>query len=152
MQPSIKGSDGSKNAQIQLKNPFETPKLSRFEYIWEDNTYDILPEFYGSFNLDDFVDWLNTIERVFEGYYVSEETKVKLVSKCLKGRALIWWKQLQTNKQMIGNGKIRDWKKLKKKLKEQFLPFHYLQTPYNDLHDLKQEMRSVFNSGQQIPN
>ena len=29
---------------------------------------------------------------MFESYYVSEENKVKVVSKCLKGRGLTWWK------------------------------------------------------------
>ena len=45
-----------------------------------------------TFYPDELVDWLNTIERVFEYYYVSKETKVKLVSKYFKGRALAWWK------------------------------------------------------------
>ena len=34
-------------------------------YTEEDNISDELPEFYGSFNSDGFVDSLNTIESVF---------------------------------------------------------------------------------------
>ena len=72
-----------------------------------------------------------------------------MVSKCLKERDLAWWKQLQVSRQNKSNEKIRDWKKMKKKLNEQFLPFLYLKTPYNDLHDLKQARRSLSNSREQ---
>ena len=122
---SIKASDGFKDS------PFVNLKWSRLDYTWDDNINDELPEYYGSCNPDEFVDWLNTIEKVLEYYDVFEARKVKLVSKSLRGRALDWWKQLQLNRQTKGNGKIKSWEKTKKKFKEQFLPFHY-----NDLLDL----------------
>jgi hypothetical protein len=42
------------------------------------------------------------------------------------------------NRQRRGKGKFRDWCKMKKKLKEQFFPFKYMQTLYKNLHNLKQ--------------
>ena len=54
-----------------------------------------IPEFHGRFKPEDFVDWLNTIERVFDYYEVMDEKKVKLVAIRLKGRASAWWEQLQ---------------------------------------------------------
>ncbi|GFY95343.1 dihydroxyacetone kinase [Actinidia rufa] len=62
------GSDGSKNAQIQFEYPFGTSKWSKFDYTWENNINNELLEFYRSFNPDDYVNWLNTVERVFEQY------------------------------------------------------------------------------------
>ena len=41
-------------------------------------------EFQGSPKPKDFVDWLNTVERVFDYYEVMDEKKVKLVAICLK--------------------------------------------------------------------
>ena len=40
--PSIEGSDGSKNAQIQSEYPFDTSKWSKFDYTWENNINDKL--------------------------------------------------------------------------------------------------------------
>ena len=40
-------------------------------------------EFQGSLKLKDFIDWLNTIERVFDYYEVMDEKKAKLVTICL---------------------------------------------------------------------
>ena len=39
-----------------------------------------IPEFQGSLELKDFIDWLNTVERVFDYYEVMDENKVKLVT------------------------------------------------------------------------
>ena len=46
-----------------------------------------LPEFHGSLNPNEFIGWLNALERVFDYYEVSDEKKVKLVSIRLKGQA-----------------------------------------------------------------
>ncbi|KAL4620193.1 hypothetical protein ACB092_06G135500 [Castanea dentata] len=92
-----------------------------------------------SLKLTDFVDWLNTVERMFDYYEVMDEKKVKLVAICLKGRAFSWWKRLQIFRQRSGLVKIKSWEKMKKKLHEKFLPFNYTQSLYKDLHNLKQE-------------
>ena len=42
-----------------------------------------IPEFQGSLELKDFIDWLNTVERVFDYYEVMDEKKAKLVTICL---------------------------------------------------------------------
>ena len=42
-----------------------------------------------------------------------------------------------------GKSKIRSWRKMKSKLKEKFLPSHYLQENYSKLHHLKQGSMSV---------
>ena len=98
-----------------------------------------IPKFHGRFKPEDFVDWLNTIERVFDYYEVMDEKKVKLVAIRLKGRASAWWEQLQISHQRSGKVKIKSWEKMKKKLCEQFLPFNYTHSLYKDLHNLKQE-------------
>jgi hypothetical protein len=45
----------------------------------------------GRIQPDKFIDWLNTVERVFEYQYVPEEEKVKIVAIKLKKHASIWW-------------------------------------------------------------
>ncbi len=50
---------------------------------------------------------------------------MKLVTNKLKGRALTWWEQLRRTRVRQGKAKITEWKKMKKKLQNHFLPFGY---------------------------
>ena len=50
-----------------------------------------IPEFDGQLNPDEFVEWMNTVERVFEYKDVSDDKKVKLVALKLRRYASIWW-------------------------------------------------------------
>jgi len=54
-----------------------------------------LPEFEGQLDPDLFLDWLRTVERVFDYKDVVEEKKVKLVALKLRNTppfgGLIWW-------------------------------------------------------------
>ena len=89
------GSDASDDFQSQVNVPFGVPHgrrayPDRVDHKWENNIKVEVPEFQGGLNPDNFVDWLNSVERVFDYYEVSEAKKVKLVSLCLKGRASAW--------------------------------------------------------------
>ena len=90
LQPPTKGSGYVKNSRIQFEDSLLAPHWRRAKL--GDNE---LPKFCGS--LPEFVDWLNSIESIFEYYHVTEETKVKLVSSRLKGRASDWWTQLKVS-------------------------------------------------------
>ena len=41
------------------------------------------------------MEWLSTVERVFEYYEVPEAKKTKLVGIKVHGRASTWWEQVQ---------------------------------------------------------
>ena len=43
---------------------------------------------------EEFVDWLNTIERIFKYGDALENRKVKLAAIKLKKHASLWWKNL----------------------------------------------------------
>ncbi|XP_065620600.1 uncharacterized protein LOC136063732 [Quercus suber] len=144
MQPPHETTDKSDDSHSHFENPFGAPPrgrpyVERNEPRLDYNFKVEIPEFQGSLKPEDFVDWLNTVERVFDYYEVIDEKKVKLVAIRLKGRASAWWEQLQISRQRSGKVKIKSWEKMKKKLREQFLPFNYTQSLYKDLHNLKQE-------------
>ena len=102
-----------------------------------------IPEFEGQLNPDHFLDWLQTVKRVFEYKDVAEDRKVKLIALKLRKYASIWWANLVAKRVRNGKGKIRTWAKMKEKLKSKFLPSHYIQDNYFKLHHLKQGSKSV---------
>ena len=61
----------------------------------------------------------------------------------LRKYASIWWANLVAKRARKGKAKIRSWEKMRDKLKDKFLPSHYLQDNYLKLHHLKQGSKSV---------
>ena len=81
-----------------------------------------LPEFEGKLDPDEFIEWLQTVERIFEYKEVPEDKKVKLVALKLRRYASLWWTNLLAKRARQGKGKIRTWEKMRTKLKARFLP------------------------------
>ena len=102
-----------------------------------------IPEFKGQLDPDIFLDWLQTVERVFEYKDIPEGKKVKLVALKLRKYASIWWSNVVSKRVRKGKNKIKTWEQMKSKLKAKFLPPHYLQDNFLKLHHLKQGSKSV---------
>ena len=54
--------------------------------------------FDGYLHIEDFLDWIDTVEDYFECMGVEEHMKVNFIAYKLKGGARAWWKQLQHNR------------------------------------------------------
>ncbi|XP_042016278.1 uncharacterized protein LOC121764299 [Salvia splendens] len=102
-----------------------------------------IPEFEGRALPDEFIDWLNTVERVFDIKHVSDSNKVKLVAIKLKKHALIWWEHTKKQRSRERKGKIQSWEKMKKLLRRKFLPAHFRQEAFIEYHGCKQGDKSV---------
>ena len=98
---------------------------------------------------DIFLDWLYTIERIFDFKEYSEERKVKLVAIKLKGYASLWWKNLKRERNKEGRRPIQTWEKMKRELKKRFLTENYRQDNYVNFYHFKQYncLRSKYTSG-----
>uniref|UniRef100_A0A2N9IU50 Uncharacterized protein n=1 Tax=Fagus sylvatica TaxID=28930 RepID=A0A2N9IU50_FAGSY len=103
---------------------------SKYEQKWKGSVKIDVPEFSDGLIPDDLIDWINHVECVFEYHDIPNHKKVKIVGTKLKGRASAWWEQIQTQRVRFGKKKIQDWRKMKTKLQEQFMPFNYLQTQF----------------------
>ncbi|XP_042416946.1 uncharacterized protein LOC122005804 [Zingiber officinale] len=77
------------------------------------------PDFDGRNDLNKFIDWLNSVERIFEFQEISEDRKVKFVAIKLKKYASIWWEHLKKQRARDGKQKITTWDKMKKVEKQQ---------------------------------
>ncbi|VFQ82763.1 unnamed protein product [Cuscuta campestris] len=68
-----------------------------------------IPSFSGTLQADDFIDWLNKVDRIFEYKDVPNRDKVKLVAIKLHGRASALWEQMRRSREKMGKPKINDW-------------------------------------------
>ncbi|GKD25307.1 hypothetical protein Tco_1231521, partial [Tanacetum coccineum] len=50
-----------------------------------------IPEFTGKVHPDDFIDWLSTVEHVFDVQDIPDKLKVKLMAIKLRQHASLWW-------------------------------------------------------------
>ena len=66
-----------------------------------------IPEFEGQLDPDHFINWLQTVERVFEYKDIPDDKKVKLVALKVRRYASIWWQNIVSSRMRKGKGKIR---------------------------------------------
>jgi hypothetical protein len=88
------------------------------QFRWAFDLKADIPVYEGRIQSDEFIDWLNTVERVFEYQDVPEEEKVKIVAIKLKKHASIWWEKLKMKRAREGKQKIRTWEKMVKELRK----------------------------------
>ena len=50
-----------------------------------------IPEFEGKLDPDEFIEWLQTVERIFKFKEIPEDKKVKIVALRLRKYASLWW-------------------------------------------------------------
>ena len=96
------------------------PKL-RFQANCNDFRVEI-PEFEGKVNPEEFLDWMHTVQHIFEYKEVPEDKKVKYVALRLRIYASVWQTNLCVERVREKKGKIRTWERMKAKLKARFSP------------------------------
>ena len=55
-----------------------------------------------------------------------------------RGRVAAWWQQLKQSRIRQGKSKINTWEKILKHMCAAFLPYNYMHTLYQQLHNLRQ--------------
>ena len=78
------------------------------------------------------------MESFFEDRNIPGRKQVKFVNRKLKGSAWAWWEQLQRMRTRIRKDPIQNWEKMKKYLKQQFLPSNYQDLVYHEYQNCKQ--------------
>ncbi|GKB80007.1 reverse transcriptase domain-containing protein [Tanacetum coccineum] len=95
-----------------------------------------IPEFTGKVHPDDFIDWLSTVERVFDVRDILDKLKVKLAAIKLRQHASLWWDHVNKRRRIKGKSKVETWEKMKKLMKAKFLPENHRQEAFLDYHYL----------------
>ena len=69
------------------------------------------PTFDGSLHIEDFLDWIRTIQQFFDYMEIPEEKQVKIVADKLRGGAYVWWDQIQFSRRRKRKQVMRTWNK-----------------------------------------
>ncbi|XP_021757878.1 uncharacterized protein LOC110722896 [Chenopodium quinoa] len=101
------------------------------------------PDFEGNLDHNEFLDWVRSMENVFEYKGYNDEKCFKLAILKLKKHASLWYENLKNRRKKDGKSKITSWEKLKKHMNKAFVPKDYLQDAYLKLNSLKQGTMSV---------
>uniref|UniRef100_A0A5B7BER3 RNA-directed DNA polymerase n=1 Tax=Davidia involucrata TaxID=16924 RepID=A0A5B7BER3_DAVIN len=109
-----------------------------------------LPSFNGHLHIESFLDWISEVETFFDCMEISDDKQVKLVAYKLKGGASAWWDQVQQNRRRQGKQPVRTWQKMRRLLRERFLPVDYEQVLYQQYQNCRQGGRSVSEYSQEF--
>ena len=102
-----------------------------------------IPNFSGAAQSDEFIDWLSTVERVFDLKDIPDHLKVKVVAIKLCKYASLWWDHVKQKRHQQGKSRVETWDKMKKLLRAKFLPINYRQDAFFEYHSLMQNNSSV---------
>ena len=81
-------------------------------------------------NIETFLDWIKNTKKKPNYMGTTEHKKVHLVTLKLKGGTSALWDQVVVNRQKQGKHSTRSGKKMKKLMKQRFLPPNYEHTIY----------------------
>ncbi|VFQ89741.1 unnamed protein product [Cuscuta campestris] len=102
-----------------------------------------IPTFEGKNDPDEFLEWLETVERVFDFKDVSNEKKVKIVALKFRKYASTWWTNTCTKRRRNDKEPVSTWVKMRSLLKKKFLPAEYVRENFAKLQTLRQGSKSV---------
>ncbi|KAG7558942.1 Retrotransposon gag domain [Arabidopsis thaliana x Arabidopsis arenosa] len=114
---------------------------------WESSFKCEIPEFHGSSSPEELLDWFGTVDEILEFKRVPLDRCVPLIAIRFRSRAAAWWSQFKSTRARQGKSKIISWDKLRKHMRQNFLPFNYDQVLFQKLQNLRQGNRSVEEHG-----
>ncbi|XP_048228313.1 uncharacterized protein LOC125369577 [Ricinus communis] len=110
----------------------------------EDRSFKLeLPEFDGSSDPENFLDWVRRMESVFDYKDFDDRRRCKMVVLRLTKLAGLWYDNLKAKRRREEKEKIESWEKLKKKMERRWVPREYEQDQYVKLTRLTQGDLSV---------
>ncbi|XP_048229368.1 uncharacterized protein LOC125369936 [Ricinus communis] len=110
----------------------------------EDRSFKLeLPEFDGSSDPENFLDWVRRMESVFDYKDFDDRRRCKMVVLRLTKLAGLWYDNLKAKRRREEKEKIESWEKLKKKMERHWVPREYEQDQYVKLTRLTQGDLSV---------
>ncbi|KAI9162193.1 hypothetical protein LWI28_024772 [Acer negundo] len=109
------------------------------------------PETHRAFNVkveipeqsNEFIEWFNTVDHIFEYQKVPKHRKVKLVAIKLRKHASFLWENLKKQRDKEGRSKILTWIKMKKELTRKYLTKNFWQDVFLKIQNFRQKDLSI---------
>jgi hypothetical protein len=79
-----------------------------------------MPKFDGRSDPEDYFTWELKVEKIFRLHNYSEEKKLAMASLEFEGYALIWWKQLLSDREEDGEDPIVTWQEMNREMRIRF--------------------------------
>jgi hypothetical protein len=119
-----------------VNRPVREPK-------WDSRLRVEIPDFTGSLNSEEYLDWVYTVEEVFKLKNVPPEKQVSLVAIRFRDRAAAWWQNYKYQRYQDRLLPLEEWGDLKRAMDREFLPLNYKQTLFKQFQALTQGSKSV---------
>jgi hypothetical protein len=97
-----------------------------------------MPKFDSGFDPEAYLTWDLKIYKIFHMHNYSKEKKMAMTALEFDNYALIWWEQLLSDREDVGQGYVRSWSEMKREMRARFVPKHYHRDLFDKLQNLKQ--------------
>ncbi|XP_061957345.1 uncharacterized protein LOC133678848, partial [Populus nigra] len=131
------------NLQPQQRQALRMPRNDFIEADEYPNGDDEIPPFRGSSSPEEYLEWIQKVEKVFEWYEYSEERKCKVAALDFTDYAHLWWENLKIQRRRDGEEEIRTWATMKRVMKKRYVLDYYKKELYIRLQNLRQGSLSV---------
>ncbi|XP_074313684.1 uncharacterized protein LOC141648874 [Silene latifolia] len=102
-----------------------------------------LPEFEGSTDSEDYLEWERKMDRMFEFKMSLTTNDVSIAILKLIKTASFWFENLKDRRQREGKQKLKSWEDLKKKMRKKYVPVTYKIDLYKRIAELAQDSLSI---------
>ena len=93
-----------------------------FTQHWETSKKTEIPEFHRRLMPEEFLDWIENVEKFFYLEEVPESKRIPLVTMRLRGSARAWWQHTKVMRSHQRKSKITTWTKMKRYMFAYYLP------------------------------
>eukprot|EP00253_Pinus_taeda_P005469 PITA_05469 len=106
-----------------------------------------VPIYEGGLNLQEVIDWINGMEKLFDYEQTEDEKKVMFAITKLKCHAGLWWDGVQVEMKRLGKQPIKNWSRMVAKLrvKEYIEEFYKVSIRAGESQDTDEKMARYVN-------
>ena len=102
-----------------------------------------IPQFKGTSSPEEYLEWVQRVDKVFECYEYSEAQKCQLAALEFTDFANLRWENLKAQRRRDRGDGIRSWREMKRIMHRRFMPEYYMQNLYLKLQSIRQGGMSV---------
>ena len=131
-------SNGGNGGNTDAEEEERQPRQRRQQIDSTSNIKMRIPPFKGTSSPEEYLEWVQRVEKVFECHEYSEVRKCQLAALEFTDYANLWWENLKAQRRRDGEEEVRSWRLMKRLMQRRFVPDYYKQELYIKLQGLRQ--------------